>query len=161
MNTSLLQAGIGEDSAAFYQGPIAHLMVLAHFVQKTTRQKLSQGPASDRSPLIGRIRRGDEAKLIALPEPQQHAMRDYIGSVAASRDGQRLAFSAPRGGVIVVTDTHGRPVETFALRAGCGIVAVDDSFLATSGDGSIARLDESRPPVATDLHWDHHVARVL
>lgn len=51
MNTSLLQAGIGEDSAAFYQGPIAHLMVLAHFVQKTTRQKLSQDPASDRSNL--------------------------------------------------------------------------------------------------------------
>ncbi len=119
-----------------------------------------QGRAGDRPPLIGRIRRGGEARLIALPEPQQHAMRNYIGSVAASRDGTHLAFSAPRGGVIVVTDTNGRLLETFALRAGCGIVAVDDSFLATSGDGRIARLDEGRPPVSTDLLWDHHIARV-
>lgn len=119
-----------------------------------------QGPAGDQPPLIGRIRRGDGAKLIALPEPQQHAMRNYVGSVAASRDGDRIAFSAPRGGVIVVTDMNGRPVETFALRAGCGITAIDDSFLATSGLGRIARLDESRPPVSTDLHWDHHVALI-
>jgi len=119
-----------------------------------------EGAAGDQPPLIGRIRRGDEAKLIALPEPQQHAMRNYVGSVAASRDGDRLAFSAPRGGVIVVTDTNGRLIETFALRAGCGIAAVDDSFLATSGDGRIARLDEGRSPAKTDLHWDHHIARV-
>jgi hypothetical protein len=67
---------------------------------------------------------------------------------------------APRGGVIIVVDIAGRLVETFPLRAGCGIAADDDTFLATSGDGRIARLDEERPPASTTLHWDHHLAQI-
>lgn len=42
MNT-LIDAGIGEYRGGFYQGPIAHLMVVAHFVQKSTMDKLTAG----------------------------------------------------------------------------------------------------------------------
>jgi len=120
-----------------------------------------EGPVSDQPPLIGRIRRGEGARLISLPEAQQHAMRNYVGAVAASRDGDRIAFSAPYGGVIIVVDTGGRLVDSFQLKNGCGVAPVGDTFLATSDEGRIVTRGDARAPVATSLHWDNHVTRLI
>lgn len=38
-----INVDISEYSGAFYQGPIAHLMVVTHFVQKVTLEKLAEG----------------------------------------------------------------------------------------------------------------------
>jgi hypothetical protein len=119
-----------------------------------------EGPAADAPPLIGRVRRGDRLALMELPKPQQHAMRNYVGSVAANRAGDRIAFSSPHGNIIVVVDTAGRLVDSFALSDGCGLAASGGSFLATSGEGWIAVLGDERPPVAAGVRWDNHIGRL-
>ena len=119
-----------------------------------------EGPAANAPPLIGRVRRGGVPELIELPGPQQHAMRNYVGSVAANRDGDRIAFSSPHGNIIVVVDTGGWLIGSFALADGCGLVALRGSFLATSGEGRIVMLGDELPTVATAVHWDDHIARV-
>lgn len=119
-----------------------------------------QGPANDEPPLIGRIRRGVGVTLFDLPDPVQHTMRNYIGSVAANRDGDHIAFSSPHGNIIVVTDTAGKMMTSFPLTDGCGLAPLGRSFLATSGEGRIVALGDERQAVTTDVHWDDHIAQL-
>lgn len=119
-----------------------------------------EGPASDAPPLIGKIERDAGLKLIELPEPHQQAMRNYVGSVAANRAGDRIAFSSPRGNVIVILDARGQLTETFQLTDGCGLAAVGGSFLATSGEGEVAVLGVEQSPMTADVRWDNHIVRL-
>lgn len=118
-----------------------------------------QGPESDQPPLIGKIGGDAGLRLLDLPGPQQRAMKNYVGSVASSRDGEHIAVSAPHGNLIVIVDTAGRVMRTFALTDGCGLVAQGDGFLATSGEGQIVALDDPDRAVATNVHWDNHIVR--
>lgn len=40
---AFMTAGVGEYSGAFYQGPVVHMLVVTHYVQKTAVDKLSAG----------------------------------------------------------------------------------------------------------------------
>lgn len=120
-----------------------------------------EGPENDLPPLIGKIGRNAGLRLFDLPEPQHRAMKNYVGSVASSRDGEHIAVSAPHGNLIVILDTVGRVVRHVTLTDGCGLVAREKSFLATSGEGQIVMLDGSDKAVATNVRWDNHIVRTL
>ncbi|MGE0231906.1 MAG: DUF1513 domain-containing protein [Flavobacteriaceae bacterium] len=116
-----------------------------------------EGPETDLPPLIGRAVLGERFELFDFGEEDRRPFRNYIGSVAVSRDGSRFAVSSPRGNVVAVLDAaSGRILEHWPLHDGCGLAAGHAGFIATSGDGMAGPLgDMRREPVL----FDNHIAR--
>lgn len=116
-----------------------------------------EGPELDRPPLIGRAMRGERFELFDNGAEELRPFRNYIGSVAVSRDGGRFAVSSPRGNVIAVLDAAtGRVLEQWPLRDGCGLAADGDGFMATSGEGKAGRLGDM---TQENVLFDNHIAR--
>ncbi len=124
-----------------------------------------EGPAEDRPPLIGRAGAGAGLELMADPAPLRRSLDNYVGSVAASRDGSIIAASSPRGGRIVFWGSDGKLLGVQDLADGCGLAAMpaDGRFIATSGHGDIVGMTATaETPVAKrDVSWDNHVAAIL
>lgn len=120
-----------------------------------------EGTAEDRPPLVGRLAPESGLSLIADPEPVRLTLANYIGSVAAGRDGTVIAASSPRGGRIVFFAADGRFLGVRDLADGCGLApATGDAFIATAGGGEIERLAPSAAArlARADLAFDNHLA---
>ena len=63
-----------------------------------------EGPSADGPQLLGVAAPGKELALAELPGSELAALSNYVGSVAASRDGQRIALSSPVGNTMLVLD---------------------------------------------------------
>lgn len=118
-----------------------------------------EGPDGDLPPLVGRVQLGGGISLYAIPEPERAMFRNYIGSVAVSRDGARAAVSSPRGNVIaVLSSATGEILGRYELWDACGIAASAEGFVATSGEGAAGPLDEPQIPAFSDaITFDNHV----
>jgi len=124
-----------------------------------------EGDRKEKPPLVGRIGRDGEAGLLPFPAEWALLARNYIGSVVASRDGTRIATSSPIGGAVFIWDAaNGAPLAAKPFRDGCGLSGSDGHhFLATSGDGILAQLDEASgpSPIARRAeHFDNHMRRL-
>ena len=119
-----------------------------------------QGPLQDTPPLVGTHVRGSAPRLLKAPAQIMGNFRNYIGSVAANRTGNRIATTGPRGDVAVVWDVASRSLfHRYELTDVCGIAPdAGDGFLTTSGKGSIARngADVIHYP---SIAWDNHLTR--
>lgn len=119
-----------------------------------------EGPASDPVALVGTHRRGGEPRLIEAPRPLYAGMNQYIGSVAASRDGMLVATTSPRGGQVILWDAAAkRVVETRAIADACGAAPAASGFLVSDGLGRLWR-DGRLLNVDQGVAWDNHLARV-
>ncbi|MEZ5841236.1 MAG: DUF1513 domain-containing protein [Hyphomicrobiales bacterium] len=117
-----------------------------------------EGDPGDMVGLIGRWRPGERPELLALPEGTTRALRQYVGSVAANRAGDRIAVTSPRGGLIIVLDAaSGTIVRTVSQADVCGIApGLDGDFLASDGRGGL--LDASGRRTEHDgLSFDNHL----
>lgn len=122
-----------------------------------------EGPAADQPPLIGRAGPDLAPAMVDEPADLRLSLRNYIGSVAASRDGSVIAAASPIGGRIILLGLDGRILGSEALPDGCGLAPLDDGhgFTATSGHGAIIGVSpdaSSRNLAATDLAFDNHLA---
>ena len=120
-----------------------------------------KGAESAQPQLVGYATRDGDIRLIDLPSETLAGLRNYIGSVATSRDGTRVAVSSPQGNAIVILDAAtGRPLETRALDNGCGLVADGAGFIASSGEGAWVPLQGSAAERRRfDFRFDNHLAR--
>ncbi|MBP0618134.1 DUF1513 domain-containing protein [Jiella sp. KSK16Y-1] len=117
-----------------------------------------QGAASDTPPLVGYARAGEPLTLSEFRPAELASLSNYIGSVAASRDGERIAVSSPVGGTLMIIEAKtGNVLKRFALKDGCGLAPDGPDFLATSGKGAVLRLEEDDAPTLADLEWDNHI----
>ena len=117
-----------------------------------------QGAASDAPPLVGFAKAGDALDLTELRPADLASLSNYIGSVAASRDGERIAVSSPVGGTLMILDAAtGNVVRRVGLADGCGLAPDAAGFLATSGRGTVLRLEADDRSAAADLEWDNHI----
>jgi uncharacterized protein len=109
--------------------------------------------------LAGYATMDGEIRLIELPPDQLGALRNYVGSVAASRDGSTIAISSPEGDTVLAIDAaSARPSASLVLRNGCGIAADGAGFLASSGEGEIVGFAGSAAASRTlDIHFDNHL----
>ena len=117
-----------------------------------------EGPRTDSVALVGCHRRGQELDFLPAPRTVLEAMRAYVGAVAASRDGARVAVTSPRGGRLVIWNARSRKVvETRRIADVCGVASGDDGFFASDGKGRIWRGGEvvSR---RDGVQWDNHLA---
>ncbi len=121
-----------------------------------------EGPKTDRVELVGRHRRGQD-RLDVLPAPPSvyEAMRGYVGSIAASRDGTRVAATSPRGGRLTVWDTRsGEVLETRRIADVCGVAPGERGFVASDGRGRVWIGGEAARGGGGQVEWDNHLAAV-
>ncbi|WP_279480019.1 DUF1513 domain-containing protein [Aureimonas sp. SK2] len=120
-----------------------------------------EGPEGDRPALAGRARPGEALELVTWREESLVGFDNYVGSVAASRDGARIAFASPRGNRVLVLDAaSGQEVASMPLAEGCGLApdASAGGFLATGSGGAVAHWPETaRPQSHADVVWDNHI----
>lgn len=132
-----------------------------------------EGPSHDLVPLAAILRPGAKGlEPLFASDGAWSEMRQYTGSAAFSRDGETLAISAPRGGVVALFDVQtGRHLVSLPAADTSGIAALGtarDGFLAASGSGAIATLragafaepnptPDLAPDRASDLAFDNHL----
>jgi len=119
-------------------------------------------------PLVGTHRRGEELRLLTAPQPLQGQMKQYIGSLRFSADGKQFVAACPRGNLLTFWDSaDGSVLGNVRSRDGCGVCAVEDGFLFTSGVGRIGWYETANGAVhefdldpALHLQWDNHLSQV-
>lgn len=145
-------------SAALYQLSIRHLAFDA--AGRVWFGCQFRGAPDDRPQLVGYATREGEISLAELPAATLSSLRNYVGSVAASADGEAIAVSSPLGNSVVILDAAtGRPVAERAIDNGCGLVAQGSGFIASSGDGALLPMRGSSAPARQfDFHFDNHLS---
>lgn len=118
-----------------------------------------EGNPADAPQLVGFAALGETPKLVELPRPELAALSNYVGSVAASADGARIALSSPVGNRLLVIDAAtGSVAAHHTLKDGCGLAPAGADFLATSGQGDIVSLaDETDRTPSRKVLWDNHI----
>ncbi|MCW5696688.1 MAG: DUF1513 domain-containing protein [Bauldia sp.] len=162
---AFIDAASGDVTASHKLDPALHQLSIRHLAVDGNGAVWFgcqyEGPAGDLPPLIGRATADAAPSMVVAAERDWAALRNYVGSVAASRDGMFVACSSPVAGQIVVLDRAGIIVGRYTLADGCGLAGLPSrsGFIATSGAGDIVELVDALTPVArTDLAFDNHVA---
>jgi hypothetical protein len=123
-----------------------------------------QGSELEHPPLLALHRPGAAAlELVAAPSEVQRLARNYAGSVAVSDDGRLAAFTAPRGGVMLVFDIlSGAEVEVVPSADICGVAAGASGFACSTGAGLFLRhAGGDAGTVKLDgLAFDNHLVRI-
>ncbi|WP_244489111.1 DUF1513 domain-containing protein [Devosia sp. Root685] len=121
-----------------------------------------KGAPSESPQLVGYATMDGEIRLIELPTDTLRDLRNYVGSVAASADGNTIAVSSPEGDLLVAIDAEQkRPVLVETLRNGCGLAADHTGFIATSGKGEMIGIaGAERPQQQFDFLFDNHMLRL-
>lgn len=84
-------------------------------------------------------------------------MAGYLGSIAISNDGQKLATTSPRQGIAQVYDLTGRVME-IEMSDVCGVAPANDDFILTTGEGKI--LATAGTISEHNIRWDNHVVSI-
>ncbi|MBB4301269.1 hypothetical protein GGD81_000284 [Rhodobium orientis] len=116
-----------------------------------------EGPKTDRVPLIGKHKREGEPQMMSAPPQVMRGYRQYVGSVATSRDGTHVATSSPRGGVMTIWNcATGTIVSEAKVEDVCGLAPdAGNAFFGTSGTGLVFDGDRNLaryPGIAFDNH---------
>lgn len=89
-------------------------------------------------------------------------LNGYVGSVAFSGDGHRLAITSPKSGVAQVFDAEtGALISDHAQVDVCGVASTMFGLMATDGQGGVLRLDSpAHSQVRYDLAFDNHLVAI-
>ena len=110
-----------------------------------------EGSATDAAPLIARIGNGKPLGFVDVPDNARLALKNYVGSVAASGDGKRIGFTSPVGNVLLVLDAEsGNVVDRQDHNLICGISGAGAGFVYSTEAGLIG--SKSWPRL-----WDNHI----
>ena len=133
---------------------------------QTTQQRIGcqfRGDASRQPQLIGYATLNGDIRLIELPPEALGGLRNYVGGLAISADGETVAASSPVGGAILcINAATARPVSTTLLGSTCGVAADAQGFLASNGLGQLIGLGGSRAQERQfDFQFDEHLRRLM
>lgn len=149
---------------AFHQSGIRHLDVNAAGLVALAMQ--FEGEPFIDVPLLATHRRGESLRLLNAGPELQPQMQQYVGALRFDSGGRFFAASCPRGNMITFWDAEaGTLQQATRARDGCGVCAVQDGFVFSTGTGRLAHLDLATNTV-TDLDagdnarvfWDNHMS---
>lgn len=146
--------------AALHKNSIRHLAVGREGQVAFGMQWQGGGPVET---LVGIHERGSGLRLTTANFDDMRMMDGYVGSIAFSADGEQIAVTSPRGGQLQIFETHtGFLLDAVALPDVCGVAAVGQDFILTSGTGSIMRgqASELHSRKMTDVQWDNHLVSI-
>ncbi|MER0238423.1 DUF1513 domain-containing protein [Fulvimarina sp. MAC8] len=118
-----------------------------------------EGASVDAPQLAGFASPDRGMQLAELPRGQLVQLSNYVGSVAANRDGSRIALSSPVGGTLLILDAaNANIVEDRKMVDGCGLAPSGPGFIATSGEGFIDEVGRPAHEASrTAYHFDNHI----
>ena len=148
-------AGITELPAEFHQISLRHMAEDGFGTVWIGGQY--EGPRHHVVPLVFTWIRGGDVAAVALSADALRALRHYVGSVTASRDGGKIALSSPRGGRALIMDAASqKPIRVLEAEDICGLAGSSGGFISTDGGGTIRRDDMilRRNP---GVNWDNHM----
>lgn len=91
-------------------------------------------------------------QMVDLPETTAANLRGYVGSIAANEQNGEVAFTSPRGGIMVRYNTRTQKViSTTRSDEICGVAAHDQQFVWSSGEGRFGPADHA-------MLWDNHIS---
>lgn len=114
-----------------------------------------QGQVSDPVPLLGRIAVDEDIAWTEFAEGARSSLRNYVGSIASSPDGNEVALGSPVGNALVVVNAAGEVVRRRALLDVCGVAHRRGAFSFSSGRGLFGT--EATEPAQHDYGFDHHL----
>lgn len=143
----------------FRQNSIRHLDVSANGLVAFGMQW--QGERAEHPPLLGLTRRGEQPQLVSAGA-EHLQMKDYVGSISFSGNGQNIGMTSPRGGVLQIFDTSGNYVRGWHRIDVSGVAAASNGFLTTDGGGSVFNvdLDSENRAMSHRKFWDNHLIKV-
>lgn len=113
-----------------------------------------EGAPTDAVALVGRHQRGGEITLISLPEDERAALRQYVGSIKSSADGEQIALTSPRGGLAIILGAQNQAVlDVRAVADVCGVAPERSGFAFSTGRGDILASRNA----LIDVSWDNHL----
>jgi len=148
-----------EPAKAHHMNSIRHLAVRDDGLVALATQW--QGNPEEAPPLLATHRMGEAPVWLAMGTLFHHTLNGYGGSVAFSGDGQEVAISSPRGNAIHCFKLDDPSVaQQFTMADVCGLATRTQGFLATSGQGDLARFDLDNGLIQIARHganWDNHL----
>lgn len=124
-----------------------------------------EGAAGDRVSLVGHHRAGNAITPLTMESDLFIEMKHYVGAIAASADGRKVAATSPRGGLVAIWDSRGdettpRLLETRAIADVCGVAPTEGAdFLLSDGQGGLRGTRTSEHTVP-DIAWDNHLRAI-
>lgn len=120
------------------------------------------GSQTDDVPLVGVHTPGRHLDMLLGPDHLRRSLKHYIGSMAATPDGQQIASSSPVGGRVVLWNTTDLSiVNSVSFNDGCGVAGLaTGTFMASNGAGALSMLSSTgHTPLihAQDTAWDNHI----
>lgn len=120
-----------------------------------------QGDGSEVPPLVGTHLLGKTADLVSQDAATHHALNGYIGSIAFSRDGKAIGFTAPRGGRAEFYNVgSGLWLRASLIEDVCGIASGEHGHVVTTGLGASGHASSEPPKTTIAGSWDNHLVRV-
>lgn len=147
--------------AQWHQLSVRHLDVNRHGQIAVAMQY--QGSRKQHPPLIALHGGGQPSRLLSAADPIQRRLKNYCGSVRWSADGQSLAVSSPRGGLITRWQGgSGRYLDAIEQADACGLAAYPEGgFWASDGSGQLRLHHPGSVPafasINTATRWDNHL----
>lgn len=113
-------------------------------------------------PVVALHQQGAPLQFVESVAPLSAEFEGYVGSVAASTRGRRVAASSPRGGLLVCFDAETGAQAVLRSADVCGLAGVDDGFVVSSGTGAVLEVtgDALRPLAHHRRRWDNHLVPV-
>lgn len=119
-----------------------------------------QGAKSETPPLVGRCDLGEEIKI--WPHAEDNLFANYTGSLAILGEGNHVAVSSPKGGVVMVFETRsGNWVKTYHIKGSSGLAATDKSLMASSDRGTLRQINGDKPSRQMPFLFDNHLTQMV
>ncbi|WP_169545670.1 DUF1513 domain-containing protein [Sneathiella aquimaris] len=114
-----------------------------------------QGPLIDDVPLLFKLGKASSVlEPLILPRSLGQGIKHYIGSVAVSKQGSKVAFSAPKGNRVLIWNHQESSFETgYSESDICGLAPMGSGFLMSTGPGKLIHETTEQLP----FQWDNHI----
>lgn len=110
--------------------------------------------------LVGIHQMGRPFRLMTASTNDVRDMQGYVGSIALSSNGQTIAVTSPRGGIVQEYDIRdGELSRTSAIPDVCGVAVFGQNITVSAGTGEMRLLNAASPSLInrTRVQWDNHL----
>jgi hypothetical protein len=114
-----------------------------------------QGAPDRLVPLVARAGPDLALDFAPIADPVLAKLSNYVGSVAANAQGDRIMVTSPVGGTALVLDGDGTVLAEQSLVSVCGTASARRGFYRTTGEGQF--IDAEGRAVSASVLFDNHL----